>query len=80
MDEAVVLLSDGKQDILCSKIAYLTLSRVHTWNLTFEVACVLVESSWCVISLPTSSLLYFFFFGILFLKKIEVLGLGSADG
>lgn len=65
MDEAGVLLSDGKQAIHCSKIVYLTLTRVYTWNLIFEVACVLVESSWCVISFLTSSPLHFIF-GILF--------------
>lgn len=70
MDAAGVLLSDGKQAILYSEMVYLTLSRVHTWNLIFEVACVLAESSWCVVSPPTSSPLHFFF-GILFLKKLK---------
>lgn len=54
-------------------------SGVRMCYLIFKVACVLVESSWCVVSPPTFSSLHFFF-GILFLKKNEVLGLSSADG
>lgn len=34
---AGVLLSGGKQVILCSETVWLTLSRVHAWNLIFRV-------------------------------------------